>query len=160
MSYSEFITIYGIEQNKIDYKRVATLCNKMYKTKFNNSGYWDEDNIFDFISKQLNKSSYKNSIFESCNHDGINDDEVNKCHKVYCKVLNCLYSCVVQHHSQNGEPYEYTIYDEDHNIFTQYKESMDESDVLKDYLEKLELEEMVKDKGEFDKKEIVKGLLK
>lgn len=141
MSYSEYINVFN-KKREIDFEKVARICNKIYKPKFN-SGYWEEDNIFDYISKSLEKNKnpneYQEYLFMFCNHDGENDEEVHKCHKLFCKVCNYIYSCLIQLSSQIEEPTINLFWDRDNNFYSEYKDLSDEAYDFSKYFEKIDL---------------------
>jgi len=122
MSYSEYINIYKVSRD-IDFKEISMVCKLLYKPKLIDGGYWDDKkDVFEYLMEQLSNSQYKlinkeSYIFHFCNHDGINDEEIYKCHKIFTKVVNALTGALISHYSDYADN-ERIIYDEDNNQYS------------------------------------------
>jgi len=160
MSYSEYINVF-YKKREIDFEKVARICNKIYKPKLK-YGYWseeDSENIFDYIANSLEKDKdpnrYQEYLFMFCNHDGENDDEVHKCHKLFCKVCNYIYSCLIQLSSQTEEPTLNLFWDRDNNFYSEYKDLSDDALKFSKYFEKLDLLSKAENIKDVDLKDIL-----
>jgi len=142
MSYSEYINVYKVSRD-IDFKEISNVCKLLYKPKLVDGGYWDDNkDVFEYLRKQLTDSQYKlmdkeSYIFHFCNHDGLNDEEIYKCHRIFTKVINALTCALVSHYSSYADN-EKIIYDEDNIEYSVkgVKSYEDEFYELKKFIEK------------------------
>lgn len=144
MGHSDFITIYT-KLKKIDFVRVSNICKELYKPEFMND-YLENKNIFDYFLSSLEKQNtidFQNYMeYRSCfiNYDGENDEEVHKCSRLFCKVCNYLYNCLIKLTSDKQEHSLVFIWDEDNKYFCKYKDMTENKYIQKDYFKRIELE--------------------
>lgn len=137
MSYSEYIHIYNEGKNCTVFNEVAEVCKDLYQPDLE-GGYWDDDkeNIFDFIAKTLESETRDKRfpVFHFCNHDGDNDEEVHRCHFIYCEILNAVTGWVICLTSQHTD-LSY-MWNEDNIYFIQQTKRDEVFELVRDYNEK------------------------